>query len=271
MKNFMIVFLFIITVSALAGGKLHWEQKISAVQADTIHVDMPKQVVKADSTDKEEEAKKERMLKLDRMNYLPPELQQKFREKINQDQQLHLMIIGSSSTSEQKDAWPELLEEKLVEVYGDSLLNVTIKEIANKTSDKVLEEDIHKKLTEQKPDILLLEPFLLYDNGELGMTDRLKNLSVLLKDFKKESPDMTIILQPSNPIYGAHYYLQDEKELEDYAKENKYIYLDHWQAWPDSGKKEMKDYLTTENLPNKKGNEVWAKYLADYFVRDIKD
>jgi hypothetical protein len=56
------------------------------------------------------------------------------------------------------------------------------------------------------------------------------------------------------------YYLQEEKDLEGYAKENGYIYLNHWDAWPDSSREDLKNYLTDENLPNAKGNKVWAQY-----------
>jgi hypothetical protein len=272
MKNFLLFCLLIITLSTLAGGKVYWDNQINSVLADTVSVEEPMQFAKSEANDNPEEAaaKKEEMLMLDRLNYLPPELQQKFKEKINQKQPVHLMILGSSSTSEQKGAWPELLEKKLMKIYGDSLLKVTTKEIANKTSDTILAENLHKELVNKQPDILLIEPFLLYDNGEIGMKKRLKNLSVILEDFKKKNPDMKIILQPANPIYGAHYYLQEESELEKYTNKNNYIYLDHWKVWPDSNKKDIKDYLTKENLPNEKGNELWAKYLIDYFVREVK-
>ncbi|QTC40330.1 SGNH/GDSL hydrolase family protein [Bacillus sp. V3] len=263
--------MFIITFAVLAGGKMYWDGQNNSVLAETVSVKAPKQSLKSETNDEQKKAaaKKEKILKLDRLNYLPPELQKKFREKINQDKPLHLMIIGSSSTSEQKGAWPDLLEKRLMDVYGNTLLNVTVKEIANKTSTTIVEENLDEESVKKKPDILLIEPFLLNDIEEIGMKKRLNNLTAMLEDFKKGNPDLTIIVQPSNPIYGAHYYLEDEKVLEEYAKENKYIYLDHWKAWPDSGEIEIKDYLTEESLPNKEGNEVWAGFLVDYFIREI--
>ncbi|WP_141771922.1 SGNH/GDSL hydrolase family protein [Rossellomorea aquimaris] len=271
MKNFLLVCLFIITFAVLAGGKMYWDGQLNSVLAETVSVKAPNQSVKSEANGDPEKAaaKKEKMIKLDRLNYLPPELQQKFREKINQDKPLHLMILGSSSTSEQKGAWSDLLENRLMDVYGNTLLNVTVNEIANKTSTEIVEENLHKELVKQHPDILLLEPFLLYGIEEIGMKKRLNNLTAVLEDFKKGNPDLTIIIQPANPIYGAHYYLEDEKELQKYAEHNKYIYLDHWKAWPASDEKEIKDYLTNESLPNKKGNEAWAEFLINYFVREI--
>ncbi|KSU61016.1 hypothetical protein AS034_15360 [[Bacillus] enclensis] len=270
-KNFLLICLFIITFAVLAGGKMYWDGQINSVLVETLSMKAPEQSVKSEVNEDPEKAaaNKEKMLKLDRLNYLPPELQQKFREKINQDKPLHFMILGSSSTSEQKGAWPDLLEKRLMDVYGNTLLNVTVKEMANMTSTEIVEENLQEEWVKKKPDILLIEPFLLYDIEEIAIKKRLKNLTVMLEDFKKGNPDLTIIIHPSNPIYGAHYYLEDEKELEKYAKENKYIYLDHWKSWPDSNEKEIKDYLTNESLPNKKGNEAWAQFLLHYFVREI--
>jgi hypothetical protein len=279
MKNFLLICLAVITAFTLAGGKLHWEEQVDAVQADTISENEPKDETKsetnikgstAETPSKEDEVEKGELVNLDKLNYLPPGLQQKFKEKMNKNQPLHLMILGSSSTSERKGAWPELLEKQLMDVYSETLLKVTVNELKNKTSDQVIKENLYKDLSEQKPDILLLEPFLLYDNGKVNMSKRLDNLSVMLEDFKKENQDITIILQPANPIYGAHFYLKEEKDLERFAKHHKYTYLNHWDAWPDPDKNEVKEYLTNENLPNDKGNKVWANYLKEYFIRDIE-
>jgi lysophospholipase L1-like esterase len=281
MKNFLLICLAIITASALAGGKLHWDERVDAVQAEAVTENEPKQETKQQTnlagtktaaTSKEEKVGKDEMddlIQLDKLNFLPPGLQQKFKEKMNKNQPLHLMILGSSSTSEREGAWPQLLEKQLMGVYSEILLKITIKELSNKTSDQVIKENLHKDWAEQKPDILLLEPFLLYDNGEVTMSNRLKNLTVLLEDFKKKNQDLTIMLQPANPIYGAHYYLKEEMDLERYANKHKYTYLNHWDAWPDPNNKEIKEYLTKDNLPNDKGNKVWANFLKEYFVRGV--
>ncbi|WP_175990176.1 hypothetical protein [Bacillus sp. Marseille-Q1617] len=270
MKNVLLICLLIITVYTLTAGKLHWDKRVIAVQAgsaatnDVNHQDKKeKEVISA-----AEVIDKDKLVKLDKVNHLPPELQQKFREKINgDDQPVYMMVLGSSSTSQKEGGWPKQLENKLHEFYGKSLVEVSIKEIANKTSDQVISENIHKDLAGLTPDILLLEPFLLYDNGELSISDRLQNLSTIIEVFKEHNPEMTVMIQPANPIHGARHYPNEEQDLEDYAKQNKYIYLNHWYAWPDHKGKEIKEYLTNENLPNDKGNGLWAKYLIDYFVR----
>ena len=271
MKKILLVILSIITISTVIGGKYHWNQKVDAVQAsvDKEKKDENRKEIKITNEEELEiEEKKETLIKLDKLNFLPKELQPIFSRVIEKNRPVHLMIAGSASTSSNDVAWPNKLKMKLLDTYGDSLIKVTIKEISKKTSQRVIEENIHEEMAELKPDILLLEPFLLYDNGEIRMAERLKNLSIIIDSFKKMNPDIMIMIQPANPIYGAYYYPNEEKDLERYSKQNEYIYLDHWAAWPDYRKKEIQDYLTKDNLPNKKGNEVWAKYLMKYFVRD---
>ncbi|MGM0830040.1 MAG: SGNH/GDSL hydrolase family protein [Bacillota bacterium] len=274
MKKFLLIILTIMTISTVIGGKYHWNQKVSAVQAK-VNVTEKKSdggSVEGKSSIEgkqvEEKPDKDKLVKLDKVNFLPKDLQPTFQRAIEERRPVHLMITGSSSTSKKNEAWPRLLERNLLDVYGDSLIHVTIKEISGKTSQQVVEENIHKELVNMKPDILLLEPFLLYDNGEIKMSERLKNISKIIKSFKKANPDLIILIQPANPIYGATYYPHEENDLERYTKQNNFIYLNHWKAWPDSNKKEIEDFLTEGSVPNEKGNKTWAEYLKEYFVMD---
>lgn len=273
LKKLLLIILAIMTISTVIGGKYHWNQKVSAVQGKVNETEQKSKVkseeeLKSIENQEVERAReKDRLLKLDKVNFLPEELQPAFRRAIEESRPVHLMITGSSSTSQKDGAWPELLERQLVDTYGDSLIHVTIKEIDGKTSQQVVKENLYKDMVKTKPDILLLEPFLLYDNGEIIMSERLKNISKIIKSFKKANPNLIILIQPANPIYGATYYPNEEKDLERYAKQNDYIYVDHWKAWPDHNKKEIEKFLTEKNIPNEKGNEMWAAYLKKYFVR----
>jgi hypothetical protein len=273
-KKFLIIILTIMTISTVIGGNYHWNQKVSAVQgkgnvteekSDEDSVERKRSI---EGKKGEADPVKGKLVMLDKVNFLPKDLQPTFQKAIEERRPVHLMIIGSSSTPQKDGAWPQLLERKLLDIYGDSLIRVTIKEIRGKTSQQVVEDSIHKELVNMKPDILLLEPFLLYDNGEIKMSERLKNISKIIKSFKKENQDLIILIQPANPIYGATYYPQEENDLERYAEQNNYIYLNHWEAWPDYSKRELEDYLTEGNIPNEKGNETWAEYLQEYFVND---
>ncbi|NMH67515.1 SGNH/GDSL hydrolase family protein [Bacillus sp. RO3] len=270
MRRFLLGILAIVTLSTVTGGKFHWDQKVEAVQGDAQKEKAAAVQKQNEEIEKEKAAVEEdhnRLVKLDKLNYLPPELKETFKKKIEGVEPVHLMILGSSSTSEDEGTWPKELKKALMEKYSQDLINVTVKEIAEKTSKQVVKNELHKPLVEMNPDILLFEPFLLYDNGEIIMSERLENLESITGDFKKQNPDITIILQPANPISGATYYPQEEADLEKYARDRQYVYLNHWDAWPDYNKNDIKEYLTKENLPNDKGNRVWLDYLLKYFIR----
>lgn len=207
------------------------------------------------------------VITLDKLNFLPKDIQNKFREKVGKVQPVNLAILGSASTSKEEKAWPNLLERKLVDTYGPSVIKVTTEEIVNKTSIQVISEKLLDELAASKPDILLIEPFLLYDNAKLPMDDRLENLSTIIQQFKSFNPAVTVMIQPSNPIYQAYYYPKEENELEEFSLSHGYTYLDHWKAWPSGESNKLLSYLTDEGLPNDKGNEVWARYLVDYFIQ----
>jgi hypothetical protein len=271
MNKFLLACLMIMTTGTLILGKNHWNKQVDSVLAtlndETIEIEksMP------DNPSAEKKIDKERLLKLDKLHALPSELRPLFKEKIENDQPVQLLIIGSASTSEKEGAWPNLVERRLKEFYSDSLIKVRIKEIPAKTSKQVIAGNLHKDLAGLKLDVLLFEPFLLYDNQKIKITERIHNLSVILKEFKNQNPDIKIILQPSNPIFGAHYYLQEESELEHYSKQQKHIYLNHWEAWPDSDDKDIRNYLTKDYLPSDRGNEVWADYVIDFFIKDLNE
>jgi hypothetical protein len=270
MKNFLLVCLGMITMVTLVMGKMHWDEQMNSVLASANEEGVKgEHSVKNHEGAEDEEKDGERRLMMDKLNFLPTELRSIFKEKVESNEQVHLMVMGSSSTSQQEGAWPSRLKKKVVDTYGEALVKVSVHEISDKTSQQLIEGNIHEKFAKMKPDILLLEPFLLYDNGEIKISDRLKNLSIILNEFKEQNPEIKVILQPANPIYGAQYYPQEAGDLENYANQNKYIYLNHWTAWPDHKNEELQKYLIDTNLPNEKGNEVWANFLMNYFVQEV--
>ena len=276
MRGLFIFFLLITTVSTLVAGKLHWDEKIGRVQAQVAEESVEKDQEESTEPDKvvsesvSAEKKAEKAVVIDETGLshtknLPEKVQLEFKEAIAGGQPVKLLILGSIATSERDGAWPSLMEKQLNEAYGE-FLQVNTKEITGKTSQEIIKEKLVDSLVKTKPDILLIEPFLLQDNGKVDMSKRLENLTGIIDLFKSGTPDITIIIQPANPIVDAHYYVKEEYDLERYAKRNQYIYLNHWDGWPKQDSAELGDYLTEDNLPNEKGNKVWAEYLVNYFV-----
>lgn len=71
-------------------------------------------------------------------------------------------------------------------------------------------------------------------------------------------------------VYEAGFYSVLVGALEKFAKDNEIPYLNHWTTWPDTSSPEIQEYLTTDpSAPNEKGHEVWAEYLANYFIVEM--
>ncbi|WP_243292807.1 hypothetical protein [Bacillus sp. FJAT-47783] len=200
------------------------------------------------------------------VNHLPHELVEKAEKAIENEEPLHFVIYGSESTSTDENAWPSQLKRELQSIYGD-LFTFTIFSDESKTTLDVVTENLHQKVMDSNPDILLFEPFILKDNGGLiGINHTLENISTILADIESENEDATIYLQAAHPIFSSKHYPAQVKDLEKYSKENNYHFLDHWAAWTEQ---DDSIYLVeNKDKPNEKGNEVWASYLVNYFVNN---
>ena len=118
-----------------------------------------------------------------------------------------------------------------------------------------------------KPDLVLLEPFLLNDNGVVMIDDTLAHIQSIIDQLKSAAPNAVVILQPPNPIYNATYYPRQVERLEAFANENGYPYLNHWPAWLDDQSEELNRYVDPQtDLPTAEGAKVWANALAKRFI-----
>lgn len=263
MKRFLVGVLVITATVTLVAGKQHWDEKLDSVYTKTEQAAVK---VKAETQDSSTEEiiltaaeRKDEIAHLTKN--LPNELKGKFAEATPENP-LQLAILGSASTSLHETAWPNLLKKDLLKSYGENYITITIQEIKQKTSAEVVKEMLYQGTAAAKPDILLIEPFLLYDNGKVTMPNRLENLTTMLNEFRNANKDISILIQPANPIPDSFHYPKEEYDLKRFAKRNNYIYLNHWEAWPDK----LTDHLTKDNLPNEEGNKIWAGFLAKYFI-----
>ncbi len=257
----------ILALASVVAGKVHWDNKIEATTKNVEKTEIKSgNVGKTDNTAEENNA--QNIVKEDVLKYignLPEEIVTKIKEAITTKEPVHLAIMGSASTPSGPNGWPTMLKEELLNTYGEGIFEVTIKEIANKKSSDVVAEYLYQDVLESKPDILLFEPFILYDNGLVELQDRFTNLTTIVNEFKTQVPDVTVLIQPANPLYNATFYPKEVEELQMFAENNGYIYLNHWEAWPDHQSPEIENYLT-EGMPSELGHQVWADYLKNYFI-----
>ena len=122
---------------------------------------------------------------------------------------------------------------------------------------------------EEQPDLILFEPFILKDNGEVGIDHSLENASAVIASVKESLPQTEVILQPPHPLYKANFYPKQVEELQQFAEDNGITYLNHWEAWPDKNSEEIKEYISEDaSQPSAKGHQLWADYLIDYFIAE---
>ncbi|WP_258523593.1 SGNH/GDSL hydrolase family protein [Priestia megaterium] len=146
-------------------------------------------------------------------------------------------------------------------------MDTQVYEYSDMTTLKFINNGTYKQILDEKPDVLLFEPFLLNDNGVVGIDNTLENINVIISHLKDQNSDLVTILQPSAPVYKAENYPNDVKALEKFSKENGYEYLNHWTIWPDYRSKDILTFLaTTPGQPNDDGEKRWAKYLKTYFT-----
>jgi vacuolar-type H+-ATPase subunit F/Vma7 len=270
MTRIALIIVIILSIGSLVVGKIHWNHKISAFSgmASTVKVEEEKT-----EPAKETSTLSSKTVDLAQITInLPDNLKAKIETAQSEKKPVKLSILGSKSTSSEPNAWPTILSQKLTEAYGEGLFEVAINEIKDKNSLEVVDEKLYSESLDFNPDILLLEPFILKDNGEVRMEDRIENLQTIMDAFEERNPGVIILIQPANPLYNATYYPKEVEELKRFATDNGISYLDHWQAWPELESSEIEKYLMTDpdspgkSIPNEEGHKIWADFLVNYFV-----
>jgi hypothetical protein len=172
-----------------------------------------------------------------------------------------ILFVGSTALQ-----WGNQVSQSLLESYGSARITTEF-HTYDLTSNDFLAENKQLELAAKKAQLIVIEPFLLNDNGEVPIDDTLDNITNIMEDIKAENPDTTFILQPSHPIYLPKLYSTQVLALKDYAVANHITYLDHWTAWPATDNIEINNFLNKgQNVPNEHGTQVWAQFLVDYFV-----
>lgn len=259
LRNF--VFILLITAACLSFtivGHLYWKQTIDAtVQAAR---------AKMETSGQQEEKADQTKAILARTKQLPAAAQNAIKRAVAENRPIRLVIAGSESTPE-KGGWPDLLKQALDEAYGEGTFQITVHEYEGLTTADADKQRIAADWANDKPDLVLLEPFLLNDNGVIVIDDTLDHIESIIGQLKSAAPNAVVILQPPNPIYNATYYPKQVEKLEAFAKEKHYAYYDHWTAWPDYKSKEIDQYVDPESdLSTTVGAKRWAEALAEYFI-----
>ncbi|ART78080.1 hypothetical protein B4U37_19450 [Sutcliffiella horikoshii] len=260
MGKLVISIICVLSIGVIAFGIFQYDKKI-----ETTSEQAKLKIAETDTNvDEEKETSKPQLMDTKELSTLTANLQEPLAQKISnaleEEKKLTLVILGSQAIGEHEEgtSWTKRFVEELNASYAD-LFEYHIENVGTKNSSQVIEENIHEKVVTLQPDILIIEPFLLNDLGYTTMKDTLYHLDILLSTVKIIKPNVTIMLQPANPIADNEYYLDQVKELENFASENNYVYLDHWETWPSEEE-------NTPTISKQEGQDIWASYLIKYFT-----
>ncbi|MCY9023240.1 SGNH/GDSL hydrolase family protein [Priestia megaterium] len=251
--NILAVFVF---ATSLIAGKMYWNNEVSEQSASR-----PTKVGDSSKMGDGEGTWKQYA------QNLPKAVTEKIQKAEDTHEPMKLVIVGTAPKEAVQATWAALLKEKMEEVYDPSLIDIEVHEYKDMTTLRFIKNDTYKEISNAKPDVLLFEPFLLNDNGVVGINNTLENIKVIMRHIEQQNGDLVTILLPSAPVYKANNYPNDAKALEEFAKENGYEYINHWTAWPDYRSEDILNYLTkTPGQPNDGGEKLWAQYLENYFT-----
>lgn len=180
-------------------------------------------------------------------------------QAIEDNGHVNIVIVSSAVVTNAISSWPEIFQTQLEANYLNDLLSVKMVLFSEKSSYEFVQEQDYNLIIEKEPNILIIEPFLLNDNGITLIKDTLSNLDVIVNEVKNAYPDVVVIVQPPHPLYEEAYYLTQVEELQAHALEKEYFYFDHWENWLKNGYIEGK-------APNQEGHEQWADYITNYFI-----
>ncbi len=264
MEKFITALLGVAFVMVLIFGKSHWNQQLAASAKHTPTNQASTAQINQQNADGE--ANEKELLKLTR-NW-PETAIASFKQTLDEKRAFKILFAGSPAIGSETAGTYPLVKQKLVETFGQDHIQVDINTY-DSTSKQFLANHNQEEIAASKADLIVLEPFILLNNGKVVMKDTLTQLTSIIEDIKASQPETTIILQPSYPLYKAKIYPSQVIELKQYAEKHQLPYLDHWTAWPDSNSVVLNDYLLPDqSAPSDKGNQVWSNYLLQYFISE---
>ncbi|WP_148296505.1 SGNH/GDSL hydrolase family protein [Halalkalibacter hemicellulosilyticus] len=271
MKTTLFISTIVLAIILIIGGHYYYQQKLQTIADDANQTDVD--VSEEEMRDNEQPSDEDEALDNDDSSEgandqpTPTSASGKLSEWINQygaDGTLNIAVLGSTSITldNAEDSWPNLLAASLQSSAEDVQLTMNIVDVDRLNTFEVAESDHIDEVNNLQPDVLLIEPFLLNDNGLLMKEDSIEMLGRILSSFEVGLEETEIILMPGNPLYGAEYYLQQNEALEQFAEQEGYLFVDHWFAWPATDDPDLQNYIDSAR-PNEQGHQLWAEALYE--------
>lgn len=280
MKRWLVFLIIFISIGAVIFGRFSYQAKLSDIaEAAKEHSSTPILQAEENAASEPEENNGTDNNESSEINIaeLTEDLDSSVRDLIEdryaEGEKIEIAAFGSraltDSESEGLIPWPELLEDNLNESYSTELFEVTTYSFDRLTSLEVYQDSLYEEAAVSHPDLLILEPFMLSNNGNVRIEDSLDITERLIEEFEKENEDIIIFVQPPHPLYNSVFYPQEVEALKDFIEEQGLNYADHWEEWPGIQEEELLTYTDEEhNMPTEAGHELWAEALKNYFVKE---
>ncbi|MBM4761472.1 SGNH/GDSL hydrolase family protein [Bacillus sp. B15-48] len=254
MKYFLVTLLAIGCTAILIFGSIHYKDKtsVSAENEAQTATGNGNQSVKTEDTKQ-----------LERTANWPALAQEHYEQTLAEERPFTILLAGSQVLDRDENSPIVMLKQALEETY-DETIEVVIKTY-EATSAQFIAQGRSSELTEVQPDLTLLEPFALNDNGEVRSEDSQQHLATIAARLTEANPNHVLIIQPPYPLYQATFYPLEVAAIKTFAEQRNIPYLDHWTAWPDASSEELLTYVE-EGKPTLAGQQLWSEFLIDYFI-----
>ncbi|WP_341357149.1 SGNH/GDSL hydrolase family protein [Rossellomorea sp. y25] len=262
MKKVFIFFLLILCGGVIVYGNLHWK----SMTTGSTSADSSSSPEKQGQSDKSEPTS----LETEEGDYLPttvnwPEdARSLYKEKLETGEPFNIVLMGSTEMDSIEEGWNDKVANALEDEYGDT---VSIQSLSFETNTlEFVREERYEEVGDLQPGLVIFEPFVFKDNGNVTIEDTLQSISTIIDEVKELSPGSAFVLTPPQPIYQPKNYAVQVSQIQEYAKENDIPFIDHWSNWPGVEDEEIKTYLDDASSPNEQGHTAWAKGIIDFLV-----
>lgn len=267
----ILTFVAICCLAMLIFGSIYWEQKISELSAHGVIATSNIDGVNNKPKNVKDQSKSNQINVKDLTSSLPKNVANLINNTFTLGGSVEVAIIGSGAITAGENVWPEIFKEKIDDAF-EGLVNVSIYEIPGMTTTEVVEANLHMERLDITPDIVIFEPFMLEDNGLVGIDQTLLNIQKMLDDIRILNEDVHFFLQPPHPVEGAVYYPREVEALKVMAEEKGHTFLNHWSNWPDYQTEDIKPYITKDyEAPTELGHKVWAEYILSIFITEKEE
>ncbi|MBD0379788.1 SGNH/GDSL hydrolase family protein [Paenibacillus sedimenti] len=188
-----------------------------------------------------------------------------------------ISTIGSSVTagagvSHVDKSWSSMLRDDLTKLDGRMKITLTNNGYSGYSTEQV-KNKVGAVIT-QKPDVVIFETCLINDFGQaLPIEKTLGNISTIVETFRKELPDVIIIVMTPNPRVDVGPNSQG-LDFEDYVKKTRefvtekgWLFIDIYEGFK-AHNADLKVVLNKDGVhPTEAGYKMWFEIMKDEFTK----